>query len=177
MSVPPPSYLLIGEILRPHGVAGELRMRVLTAYPERLPDLTTIFLSNNPAATAATPYPLKKVRMHQGYALLTLEGIQDRDQADRLRQLYVMVPLDDAIPLEAGEHYIYQLIGLQVRTEQGEVLGELTEVLDTRANDVYVVKSEQYGEVLIPVTPDTILETNIHEKFMIVRLPEGLLPA
>ncbi|MBE2266947.1 MAG: 16S rRNA processing protein RimM, partial [Anaerolinea sp.] len=95
---------------------------------------------------------------------------------DRLRNLLVMVALENAVPLEEGEFYLYELIGLNVQTESGEALGTLTEVLETGANDVYVVNSPRYGEVLIPVLPETILETNIAAKRMTVRLPDGLLP-
>src|SRR5215813_13441040 len=111
-STPQPRYLLLGEILRPHGIAGEVRMRVLTAYRERLPELKTVYLGDDPDSTDAIEYTVEGVRMHQGYALLKFEGIDDRNQADTLRELLVMVELENAIPLEEGEFYLYQLIGL-----------------------------------------------------------------
>ena len=173
---PQPKYLLLGEILRPHGVAGELKMRVLTAYPERLSELETVFLGDDPDSTDAVEYGVEGVRMHQQYALVKLEGIQDRDQADTLRQLLVMVMLENAIPLEEGEFYLYQLIGLGVQTDEGQHLGKLVEVLETGANDVYVVDSPEYGEVLIPVIPDTIIKTDLENGVIIVKLMDGLLP-
>ena len=106
-----PKYLLIGEILRPHGIIGEIKMKVLTHYPERLSRLKTVFLTPAPESTKITEYPLESVRMHQGYALLKLKGITNRDQADLLRQLVVMVAIGEAIPLDEGEHYLYQLVG------------------------------------------------------------------
>jgi len=174
---PQPTYLLLGEILRPQGIKGEVRMRVLTAYPERLKALETVYLSDDPDATQADAYTVEGVRMHQGYALFKFKGIQDRDQADRLRQLYVMLPIEEAIPLEEGEFYLYQLIGLTVKTQDGQFAGTLTEVIETGANDVYVVDSEKHGEVLIPVTLETIIKTDVEAGVVIVKLPEGLLPA
>ena len=171
-----PQYLLLGEILRPHGILGEIKMRVLTAYPERLATIGTVYLGRDVDSTDAVEYTIEGVRMHQGYALLRFKGIHDRTQADSLRQLYVMVPLEEAIPLEEGEFYRYQLIVLQVQTDDGEALGQLTEVLETGANDVYIVDSPQYGEVLIPVTPETIIKTDIEAGVVIVKLPEGLIP-
>ncbi len=171
-----PKYLLIGEILRPHGIIGEVKTKVLTHYPERLSRLKTVYLTPSPDSTKITEYALENVRMHQGYALLKFKGIDDRDQADLLRQLVVMVAIGDAIPLDEGEHYLYQLLGLTVQTESGEILGTLTEVLETGANDVYIVNSPRYGEVLIPATSETILSTDIAAKMMTVRLPDGLLP-
>jgi 16S rRNA processing protein RimM len=172
-----PQYLLIGEILRPHGILGELRMRVLTHHPERLIQLKEIYLSKSPDAVQVTAHKLDSVRMNQQYALLKLEGVADRNQADLLRQLFVLISIQDAIPLEEGEHYLYELIGLEVCTEAGESLGVLKEVLETGANDVYIIKSPRYGEVLIPATHETILSTDVKAKKMIVRLPEGLLPS
>jgi 16S rRNA processing protein RimM len=171
-----PEYLVLGEILRPHGIAGEVRMRVLTAYPERLSELKHIYLADKPDSNQATPYPLENVRMHQGYALLKLKGINDRDEADRLRELWVMIAIEDAVPLEEGEFYLYQLIGMNVETDAGEALGTISEVLETGANDVYIIDSPQYGEVLIPVTTETILKTDVDARIIVVKLPEGLLP-
>lgn len=151
-------------------------MRVLTAYPERLGALKRIYLAQSAEHPAPQEYTLRTVRMHQGYALITLKGIDDRTTADMLRQLFVMVAIDDAIPREEGEHYLFELIGLTVVTEDGVTLGLLQEILDTGANDVYVVGSPEYGEVLIPATEHTILKTDIAAQQIIVRLPEGLLP-
>ncbi len=171
-----PQYLLIGEILRPHGVAGEVRMRVLTSYPERLPELKTVYLVQDPNSEDVTEYGLEQVRMHQQYALLKLKTINDRDQAERLRELYVKVSVSDAIPLEDGEVYLYQLMGLEVQTEEGRALGTISEILETGANDVYIVETPEGGEILIPATPETIISTDLEAGITIVRLPEGLLP-
>src|SRR6185369_10991002 len=136
---------------------GEVRMKVITHYPERLSRLKTVYLAPSHDSDKITEYSLESVRMHQGYALLRFKGINDRDQANFLRQLVVMVAMGDAIPLDKGELYLYQLVGLTVQTEAGETLGTLTEVLETGANDVYIVDSPRYGEVLIPATSETII--------------------
>lgn len=172
-----PNYLLLGEVLRPHGVRGELRLRLLTAYPERIAKLETIYVGSSPDSSRLTPYAVEGMRMHTGYGLLKLRGIDDRDQAERLRSLFVMIDLAHAVPLEEGEFYLYQLIGLSVLTDNNMKLGTLVEVLETGANDVYIVDSPDYGEVLIPVTPETILSTDIERGVVTVHLPDGLLPS
>lgn len=171
-----PPYLIVGEVLRPHGIRGELRMRVLTDYPERIPNLKYIYLGQDPHGGQISRYTVQHMRMHKTYGLLKLEGVDDRDQADLLRELMVMVSIDDAIPLEDDEVYLYQLIGLTVHTSTVQEFGVITDVLETGANDVYVVKSDHYGEVLIPIIDGVVLETNLEEGFMRVQLPEGLLP-
>lgn len=171
-----PRYLLLGEILRPHGIRGELRVRLLTDYPERLSEMESVFIGRNPESDDVTRYHIDQIRVHQGYGLLKLKEIDSRDAADLLRELFVMVELENAVPLEEDEIYLYQLIGLNVQTEAGVQLGKLVEVLETGANDVYVVQGDRYGEVLIPVLDSTIVDTDIDQGRLIVNLPEGLLP-
>lgn len=174
---PEPRYLLLGEILRPHGIRGELRMRVLTDYPERINDMESVYLGQSPDTDSARQYSVEHLRMHKEYGLLKLKGVDTRESADLLRQLFVMVTLDEAVPLEEGEFYLYQLIGVQVVTQDGQHLGTIREVLETGANDVYILDSPQYGELLIPVTAETIITTDIEAGVITVSLPEGLLPA
>jgi 16S rRNA processing protein RimM len=163
--------------MRPHGIRGELRVRLMTDYPERMAKLKTIYLADNPEPKSAKPYHVQGMRMNgDHFGLLKLEEVSDRTEADRYRGLFVLIDLEHAVPLEAGEFYLYQLIGLTVQTEDGETLGKLTEVLETGANDVYVVESERYREILIPVTDETIVKTDVDAGVLIVRLPEGLLP-
>lgn len=171
-----PEYLLIGEILRPHGIRGELRMRILTDFPERISTLETIFLGNRPDANAPRAYRVAHMRMHKEYGLLKLREIDNRTEAEALRGLFALVHLNDAVPLEDDEIYTYQLIGLPVRTEDGHGLGAIDSILETGANDVYIIKGGPYGEILFPVTDETVIETNIDDGYVLVRPPEGLIP-
>ncbi len=171
-----PKYLLLGEIVRPHGVRGELKMRVLTDYPERIAQLKAVYLATDPNAKRPARYVISGLRMHQSDALLTLKQVTDRNQAELMRGMYVMVDVRDAVPLADDEVYLYQLIGMEVRTIDGESLGKITDVLETGANDVYIVQGEAYGETLIPVTDETIIKTDTDSGIVTVKLPEGLLP-
>lgn len=171
-----PNYLLLGEVLRPHGVRGELRVRLLTDYPERINTLKQVYLGTGVDDPRPTVYAVEHMRMNPPYGLLKLRGIGDRDQADMLRALFVMIDLEHAVPLEEGEFYLYELIGLTVKLADGATLGTITDVLETGANDVYIVDSPRYGEVLVPVTGDTILSTDIDAGEVVVALPDGLLP-
>lgn len=171
-----PQYLVLGEILRPHGVRGEVRLRLLTDYPERIAALTSVYLGSDPQSPRLKRYHIEHMRMHQDYGLLKLQGVGERDDAERLRELLVMVHIDEAVPLEDDEVYLFQLIGMAVHTEAGEALGTVRDVLETGANDVYIVDSPQHGEVLIPVTEETILSTDVETGIITVSLPDGLLP-
>lgn len=171
-----PHYLLLGEILRPHGIRGELRMRILTDHPERLlNELDEVYLGNSPKNKEAKLYTLKSARFHKDYLLITLEEVKSRNDAELLRGQKVMIDLDRAIPLEDGEYYLYQLIGITVQTVDGLELGEIKEVIETGANDVYIVKGREFGELLLPAHSETIVNINFDEKRITMQLPDGLL--
>lgn len=169
-------YLVLGEILRPHGVRGEVRMRIITDYPERLHDLESLHLGKSPDDPNIESIQLNSVRFHKNYALLTVNGITDRNQADTLRGKTVMVRMEDAVPLEDGEYYLFELIGLKVMVDDNEI-GKIKEVLQTGANDVYIVDGPRYGEILVPAHDETILDLDFDKSIIRMTLPEGLLPA
>ncbi|MBN2305725.1 MAG: 16S rRNA processing protein RimM [Anaerolineae bacterium] len=171
----PPSFLLLGRVLRPHGIRGELRIEVMTDYPERITPDTELHLGSDPDdAGSVTTYRVANARKHQQYLILHLEGISDRSAADRLRGLYVMVAFDDAVPLEEGEFYLFQAIGWDVYTEDGEFLGQVAEIIETGANDVYVVNGPR-GEILLPAIDECVVDIDIDAGRMTVRLMDGLL--
>ena len=174
---PGPRFLLLGEVLRPHGLRGELRTRLLTDYPDRIEELGQVHLATEVTARDARIYTVQHMRMHQRIGLLKLNGVDNRDAAELLRELKVLVAIEDAVPLEDEEFYLFQLIGLRVITGDGCELGMVRDIIETGANDVYIVDSPKHGEVLIPATVETILETNIASGFLRVQLPDGLLPA
>ncbi len=173
---PKPKYLVIGEILRPHGLRGEVRMRVLTDYPNHLPQLDCVYLGDSPDDTALERHGLEAVRFNKDVALLSLVDCHSRNDAELLRDKVVMIGIDQATPLEDGEYYLFELIGLSVVAEQIEI-GRIKEVLQTGANDVYVVHSDAFGEVLIPAHEETIVDIDFAAETITMSLPEGLLPS
>jgi len=171
---PEPRYLVVGRVLRPHGVRGEVRVEVVTDYPERLGEHAFFYLARPNSPESVRRYSLEKLRPHKGGVLLKLSGCDDRDAAEALRGLLVQIPFQEAVPLEAGEYYHFQLIGVEVETEGGKGLGRVTEVLQTGANDVYVVRGAR-GELLLPAVETVILELDLESRRMVVRLLPGML--
>jgi len=172
---PEPCYLTVGQVLRPHGIRGELRVRIVTDYPERLGQHTHFYLARPDSPEKARRYPVEKQRFNKKTLLLKLAGYDDRDSAGELRGMLVQIPIEEAVPLEVGEYYHFQLVGVQVETEDGEPLGQVVEVIDTGANDVYVVRGPR-GELLLPALDDVILELDLEAKRMVVRPLPGMLP-
>ena len=170
---PEPRYLAVGRILRPHGVRGELRVEVITGYPERLGQHAYLYIAPPNHPEAVQRYPVENMRWHRELLLLKLGGCDDRNAADELRGMLVQVPLEEAVPLEDGEYYHFQLIGVQVETDRGERLGKVVDVLETGTHDVYIVRGAR-GEVLLPAVDDVVLELDVDVKRMIVHLLPGM---
>jgi 16S rRNA processing protein RimM len=167
---PEPEFLVVGRIIKPHGIRGDLAMKVITDYPERLPEIETLYVG-----PAFEPYQVKRVRFHAGGTLMLFKGVEDRNAAELLRGMLVYVHIDDAVPLEEGEYYLFQIIGAQVVTGDGRVIGTLTDFLETGANDVYVITSPDNKEILIPVIPEVIKQVDVDKKVVTINLLDGLL--
>jgi 16S rRNA processing protein RimM len=165
-------YLAIGRVVRAHGVKGELSVAIMTDFPERFANTEWVYLGDEQEATA---YRLQKHRWHKDNILLTLAGVDTRTQAEQMVGLLVQVPLEEAIPLPEGSYYLYQLMGLQVYTVNDELLGTITSIIETGANDVYVVTNSNGQEVLLPAIPDVVKSVEIEQKRMIVALMDGLI--
>ena len=164
-----PRYLIIGRVLKAFGVRGELKVEILTDFPERFASLRQVFIGDD-----AKSFSVEGARLHGGAVMLKLAGIDTPEDAATLREQLVYVAIEDAVTLPAGRVYLYQLIGLRVKTTDGQVLGEITDVLDTRANDVYIV-SDGTREILLPAIPDVIKQVNVERGEMVVKLIEGLV--
>ncbi|NDJ35073.1 MAG: 16S rRNA processing protein RimM [Chloroflexi bacterium] len=164
-----PDYLLVGEVLRPHGVRGELSMRVVTEHPERLIKLEQLYLGLDYA-----PYSIDRIRPHKGKMIVQLAEVESREEADHLRGEQVYIRLEDAVPLEDGEYYLYQIENIAVMTEDGQRLGRLTDYIETGANDVYVITTDDGQELLLPAIPEVIKKVDLHNRVMIVHLLPGL---
>ena len=163
-----PEFLQVGHLQRSHGVAGEIAMRVVTDFPERLRKGKTVYLGE-----AHKAYKIASKRWKQALMLIRFEGIENCEQASMLTNLDVFVHTWQVPSLPEGSYYHHELIGLNV-FEGAQKLGELSEILVTGANDVYVVRLAEGGELLLPAIPSVILEVNLAAQSMLVSVPEGL---
>lgn len=166
----PESYIAIGRILKPHGVNGEVRIRPLTDLPERFEWLETVFIGES----SPLEVTVASVRFHQDIVLLKFEGYNNRNDVEPLRGSVIQVREADAIPLQEGEYFLFQLEGLEVVTDEGERLGQIVRVIETGANNVFVVKSGN-SELLLPDTDEVILDIDFEKGRVLVHLLPGLL--
>ena len=162
-----PVFLAVGKLRRPHGVKGEMLMEVLTDFPQRLYPKKTIFVGER-----HEPLVIKTIRQQDRALLLSFEGIEDKDTVGKLRNLIVYVKNADLPKLPEGEYYYHELMDLTVIDEKGQTLGVLTEILETGANDVYVVQTPQGEEILLPVIDGVILKVDLERRELRVHPPE-----
>jgi 16S rRNA processing protein RimM len=125
------------------------------------------------AAPDATPYRLEGYRFHGKWVLLKLAGIDDRTQAEALRDQWVWISPEQAAPLDEGEVYLHEMLDLEVVSDEGEALGQIAQIIETGANPVYVVRGLR-GELLLPDTDEVILDVDLAARRVTVHLIEGL---
>jgi 16S rRNA processing protein RimM len=158
-------WITVGVIGAPHGVRGEVRVKIETDFPDdrfKQGDDLTMLVDGQPRAMH-----VEDARSHKGMVLLKLEGVDDRDQAEKLRGREIVIRRAEVKPLPEGTWYIFELEGLEVYDRQGRHLGVLSEVLHPGGNDVYVVKKGR-AETLIPALKQVILEVDLKERRMVV---------
>ena len=157
--------LVVGTVAGAHGLRGELKVALATDDPEHLATVKRLWLGDEPR-----PRKLLGVRFHAGQALIRLGGIATPEAAREYRGQRLRMAGADARPLPPGEYRLYQLVGLEAVTEAGESLGTVTDVLETGANDVFVIGPAAGGQdLLLPYHPDVILEISPEQGRMLVR--------
>jgi 16S rRNA processing protein RimM len=165
-----PVYLTVGFIRRPHGIRGELIMDIHTDFPDRLHAGTKVFLSEE-----HRPAKLASVRPHGTSLLVSFRGMDSPETAGRLRNTWVYVTTADRPPLPDGKVYQHQILGLRVITDEGRELGQLVDIFETGANNIYVVKTADGKEILLPAIPDVVLGIDLPNGEIKVHLLEGLI--
>jgi 16S rRNA processing protein RimM len=159
-------YITIGEVLGAWGLKGAFRVRPLTDFPERFEPGETVFIEGVPNVIQTSSWQKDGV-------IVTLPGIDTPEAAAGMRRKNLDIPATELRELPAGQYYQFDIIGMEVLTVDGVVLGKVTNILDC-GNDVYVVKSES-KEILIPATKDVIKNIDLKNKIITIEPIEGLL--
>jgi 16S rRNA processing protein RimM len=165
-------YLEIGQIVNTFGIKGMVKVKPFTDNIERFSNLEKIYIKNK---SGQTEYKIQEVKYHKNMVLIKFEGIENPEQADLLRNSYLIVDRETEEPLEAGRYYIVDMIGLDVFTDDNEYLGKLEDIYNTGSNDIYVVKNELGKQVLLPAIEDVIKNIDMDNKKVIVHLIPGLV--
>lgn len=154
-----------------HGIRGEVKVYPTTDDPARFRRLKEVLLDTG---SGWMTMKLEQVRFFKQMVIVKFKGYDSINDVEKYRNKGLYVPREQAVPLEEGEYYIADLLGMQVLTEDGGHFGTLRDVMQTGANDVYVIDSLHNGEVLVPAIADCILEVAVEQGWMKIRLLEGL---
>jgi 16S rRNA processing protein RimM len=201
---PVPEHLLVGQVVSPFGIKGELKVTILTEFPDRFKKLGAVLLAPYNAIPAAdvppsslnpgtvrrapvregqtfrppkepTEFTIESARFHKGHVMVKLEGVEDANDAETLRGYWLMVPTGKAHRLPSGAFYIYQVLGLDVYTPDGEHVGKIEEVLTGTANDVYVVRgpgvTDPTGELLVPAVKQFVHSIDVDGGRVVIAPP------
>ena len=164
--------LEIGQIVNTFGIKGFVKVNPFVDDISRFDDLEKVFVKKS---NEIKEYKVEEVKYHKNMVLIKFKGIDKIEDAETLRNSYLEVDRENAIELEEGEYFIADLLGVDVITEENKHLGKLEDIFNTGSNDIYVVKSEDGKQLLLPAISEVIKEISLEEKKIIVHLIEGLI--
>ncbi len=164
--------LQVGVISSTHGIAGEVKVFPTTDDVTRFDYLDEVILDTGREKLNLT---VAGVKYFKNMVILKFKGINNINDVEKYKGCSLWVTRENAVELDEDEYFVCDMIGLKVMTDEGEELGELTDVIQTGANDVYVVKTKEGKEVLLPAIADCVLNVNLEENTMTVHVMAGLL--
>lgn len=164
--------LQVGVISSTHGVRGEVKVFPTTDDVTRFRQLKKVYLDTG---REMLPLEIQNVKFFKQFAILKFKGIDNINDIEKYRGKSLMIDREDAVDLDEDEYFIADMIGMNVCTEDGSEFGTLKDVMETGANDVYIIDSLEHGEVLIPAIRECILDVDMDEERMTIHLMEGLV--
>ena len=173
-----PTHLVVGRITKPHGIQGEVVVHPLTDHPEGIfsPGVVLYPAVEDGARPdpARPPLRIGRVRPFRGGFLVAFDGVPDRNVAEGLRRLELVVPADRVAPREEGEVFYHEFPGLRVQDAEGTEIGRVVEVFEVEPHVLLEVRTRR-GSVLIPFVPDVVVEVALDRGLLVVDPPRGLL--
>jgi len=160
-------FIVVGRVVTHWGARGEIKVEVMTDFPDRFSPHEEVYIDGQPMT-------IERSRRHQGRVILKLATIDSVEAAQALRGRFLEVPQSQLRPLLKDEYYQFQLLGLEVWTIEGDLLGRIAHILPTGSNDVYIVPS-RHGELLIPAIEDVVKSVDLEKGRIVIEVIEGLL--
>ena len=164
--------LEIGQIVNTFGIKGFVKVNPFVDDVLRFDDLEKVYIRRN---KEIKELQVEEVKYHKNMVLVKFKGIDKVEDAELLRNFYLEVDRENAIELEEGEYFIADLLGINVLTEENEQLGKLEDIFNAGSSDIYVVKTEEGKQILLPAISEVVKEINLKENKIIVHLLEGLI--
>ena len=161
----------IGQIVNTFGIKGEVKVKPFTEYMERFEKYDTIIVKGK----EEKKYKIQNIKYQKSTLVLKLEGIETVEDAEKLKNSYIEVTRDQAGELEDGVYYIADLIGMDVYTDEGTLLGKLDDIYNYGSSDIYVVKNDLGKQVLLPAIEEVIKNVDLENSKITVHLINGLI--
>ncbi len=158
----------IGQIVNTFGIKGFVKINPWVDDIERFESLKTVYIKD-------AQLEIEEVKYQKNMVLVKFKGIETIEQAEKLRNAYIEIDRKDAIQLEEGQYFIADLLGMEVYSDEGKMLGIVDDIYNTGSNDIYVVKNELGKSILLPAITEVIKEVNLEENKIIVHLLKGLI--
>ena len=165
-------FLEVGQIVNSYGIKGFFKVVPFTDDITRFDDLRYIYIEKNKKMEKVE---IEEVKYHKNLVLLKIKGIDDINDTEQYKNCYLKIDRKDAVILPEDTYFITDLMGIEVYTEEGELLGNIVDIFPTGSNDVYVVKDELGKQILLPAIGEVIKDVNVETKKMIVKLIPGLI--
>lgn len=164
--------LQVGVITQTHGVRGEVKVFPTTDDAARFKKLKHVMLDTG---KETLPLEIESVKFFKQFVILKFKGFDNINDIERYKRCPLLVERENAVPLEEGEYFIADMIGMKVITDEGKNFGILKDVMETGANDVYVIEHPSEGEVLVPAIKECILDVDIENRQMKIHVMNGLI--
>ena len=164
--------LQVGVISSTHGVRGEVKVFPTTDDPQRFKSLKNVILDTG---KEQIPLEIQGVKFFKQFVILKFKGIDNINDIEKYKRCSLYVTREHAVALEEDEYFIADMIGMEVCTEDGNIFGTLKDVIETGANDVYVIENAEHGEVLVPAIKECIRSVDIEKGQMMIHLMDGLI--
>ena len=165
-------YLQVGVITTTHGIRGEVKVFPTTDDPRRFEYLKKVMLDTGRQQISLE---IEGVKYFKQFVILKFKGINNINDIEKYCKCPLLVSREDAVELDEDEYFMSDMIGMKVFTDDGKEFGELADIMETGANDVYVIETADHGEVLIPAIKECILDVDVEEQKMTIHLMDGLL--
>ena len=163
--------LQVGVITSTHGIRGEVKVFPTTDDAQRFLDLKTVYLDTG---KEELELEIEKVKFFKNLVILKFKNYDNINDIEKYKKCPILVTREDAVELEENEYFIADLIGLDVVSDEGENLGKISDVLQTGANDVYVIKNKGVKDILVPAIEQCVREVNLEENRIVIHLLPGL---
>ncbi len=164
-------YFEVGQIVNTFGIKGQLKVKPFTDDMKRFEELKTVYICKK---NEMKKVEIEDVKYNKQCVLLKVKGIEDLTEAEKYKGLFLKIDRKNAKKLPKDTYFIADILGLEVYTDEGELLGKVDDIFPTGANDVYVVKNELGKQILLPSIPEVLKEIDLEKGKVIVHLIEGL---